>query len=87
MTPGGTSFRNCPRLATNSFASPNDERHHTYASSNTATQNCFYGLNGVAQNCTIAAYDPLRGDPFFQLDLRLAQNVNFGDRLKVQLVA
>jgi len=28
-----------------------------------AAQNCFYGLNGVAQGCTIAKYDPLRGDP------------------------
>jgi hypothetical protein len=58
-----------------------------FAGNNTGAQNCFYGLNGVAQGCTIAAYDPLRGDPFFQLDLRLSKNVNFGDRMKLQFVA
>ena len=51
------------------------------------SQNCFYGLNGVAKSCTIAAYDPLRGDPFFQLDLRLSKNVNLGERMKLQIVA
>ena len=54
---------------------------------NTAAQNCFYGINGVAQGCTIAKYDPLRGDPFFELDMRLAKNVKFGDRMNLQLVA
>jgi hypothetical protein len=58
-----------------------------FAASNTDAQNCFYGLNGVAKSCTIAAYDPLRGDPFFQLDLRLAKNVNLGERMKLQFVA
>ena len=58
-----------------------------FAGNNTGAQNCFYGLNGVSQACTIAAYDPLRGDPFFQLDLRLAKNISFGERMKLQLVA
>jgi len=58
-----------------------------YASSNTNAQNCFYGLNGVQQSYTIAAYDPLRGDPFFELDMRLSKNIRFGERLKVQIVA
>jgi outer membrane receptor protein involved in Fe transport len=58
-----------------------------YAGDNTGAQNCFYGLNGVAASCTIAKYDPLRGDPFFQLDMRLAKNVRFGDKMNVQLVA
>ena len=58
-----------------------------YAGNNTGAQNCFYGLGGVTQACTIASYDPLRGDPFFQLDLRLAKNINFGERMKLQLVA
>jgi hypothetical protein len=58
-----------------------------YATSNTAAQNCFYGLHGVTQSCTIAAYDPLRGDPFFQLDLRLSKNVNLGEHMKLQFVA
>ena len=58
-----------------------------FAGNNTGAQNCFYGLNGVSKACTIAAYDPLRGDPFFQLDLRLAKNVNLGERMKLQFVA
>jgi outer membrane receptor protein involved in Fe transport len=58
-----------------------------FSGNNTGAQNCFYGLNGVTQACTIAKYDPLRGDPFFQLDLRLSKNINFGERMKLQLVA
>jgi outer membrane receptor protein involved in Fe transport len=58
-----------------------------FAGNNTGAQNCFYGLGGVTQACTIAQYDPLRGDPFFQLDLRLSKNINFGERMKLQLVA
>jgi len=60
-----------------------------YASSsdaNTAAQNCFYGINGVAKGCTIAKFDPLRGDPFFELDLRLAKNIKFGDHYNLQIV-
>jgi outer membrane receptor protein involved in Fe transport len=58
-----------------------------FAGNNTGAQNCFYGLNGVAQGCTIAKYDPLRGDPFFELDTRLAKNIKFGDRMNLQLLA
>ena len=58
-----------------------------YAGNNTGAQNCFYGLSGVTQACTIASYDPLRGDPFFQLDMRLSKNINLGERMKLQLVA
>ena len=53
---------------------------------NAAAQNCFYGINGVAKGCTIAKYDPLRGDPFFELDLRLAKNIKFGDHYNLQIV-
>jgi outer membrane receptor for ferrienterochelin and colicin len=65
----------------------NPTNYFAYAGNNTGAQNCFYGLNGVAQSCTIAPYDPLRGDPFFQLDLRLAKNFKLGDRMTLQLVA
>src|SRR6266436_10307984 len=58
-----------------------------FTGNNAGAQNCFYGLNGVAQGCTIAKYDPLRGDPFFELDMRLAKNIKFGDRMNLQLVA
>ena len=57
-----------------------------FAGDNTGAQNCFYGLNGVTKACTIAAYDPLRGDPFFQFDLRLAKNIKLGEKMKLQLV-
>lgn len=58
-----------------------------FAGNNAGAQNCFYGLNGVSQSCTIAKYDPLRGDPFFELDLRLAKNIRIGERMNLQLVA
>jgi len=58
-----------------------------FAGNNTGAQNCFYGLNGVAPTCTIAQYDPLRGDPFFELDMRLAKNIKIGDHMNLQLVA
>jgi hypothetical protein len=32
-------------------------------------------------------YDPLRGDPFFQLDLRLAKNIRIREGMNLQLVA
>jgi outer membrane receptor protein involved in Fe transport len=58
-----------------------------FAGNDAGAQNCFYGLNGVAQGCTIAKYDPLRGDPFFELDMRLAKNFKFGERMNLQLLA
>lgn len=58
-----------------------------FAGNNAGAQNCYYGLNGVTQACRFASYDPLRGDPFFELDLRLAKNIRFGDRMNLQLVA
>lgn len=61
--------------------------YFAFSGNNTGAQNCFYGLNGVTQNCTIAKFDPLRGDPFFQLDLRLSKNVRIRERMQVQLVA
>jgi hypothetical protein len=57
-----------------------------FAGDNTGAQNCFYGINGVAQACTIAKYDPLRGDPFFELDMRLAKNIKIGERMNIQLI-
>jgi hypothetical protein len=58
-----------------------------FAGNNTAAQNCFYGLNGVSQACTIAKFDPLRGDPYFELDMRLAKNFKFRERYNLQIVA
>lgn len=58
-----------------------------FSGNNHGAQNCFYGINGVAQACTIAKYDPLRGDPFFELDMRLAKNIKFRERYNLQIVA
>jgi outer membrane receptor protein involved in Fe transport len=49
----------------------------------TGAQNCFY----YTHQCTIAKYSPLRGDPFFQLDMRLAKNIKIGDKMNLQLMA
>jgi hypothetical protein len=57
------------------------------SAANTAARNCFYGLNGVTQSCSIAQYDPLRGVPFFELDMRLAKNIKIRERMNLQLVA
>ena len=61
--------------------------YFAFAGNNTGAQNCFYGLNGVSQGCTLVTYDALRGDPFFQLDMSLAKNFRFGERMKLKLVA
>lgn len=58
-----------------------------FAGDNKGAQNCLYGLNGVQQGCTIAGYDLLRGDPFLELDMRLAKNFRFGERMNLQLIA
>lgn len=58
-----------------------------FAGNDTGAQDCFYGIDGVAKTCTIAKYDALRGDPFFELDMRLAKNIRFGERFNLQLVA
>jgi outer membrane receptor protein involved in Fe transport len=55
-------------------------------------QNCFYGtcvtqLGIPLSPLTIAKYDPLRGDPFFEFDMRLAKNIKFGERMSLQLMA
>ena len=50
---------------------------------NFAAQMCYY----VTQQCTVNKYDPVRGDPFFQLDLRLAKNIKLGERMNLQLIA
>jgi hypothetical protein len=43
---------------------------------------CYY----TAQ-CTIAKYDPLRGQAFFELDAKLAKNFKIGERVNLQIVA
>jgi Carboxypeptidase regulatory-like domain/TonB dependent receptor len=77
-------------------ANPTDTKctAHGTAQAQLNLQNCFYGQSqcttqlGVPLSpLTIAKYDPLRGDPFFELDMRLAKNIKFGDRMNLQLLA
>jgi len=73
----------------NAVVVPNSDptNYLKFAGNNAGAQNCFYGINGAPQGCTIAKYDPLRGDPFFELDMRLAKNIKFGERMNLQLLA
>lgn len=43
---------------------------------------CYY-----TNQCTIAKFDPLRGQAVFQLDTKFAKNFHFGERYNIQLVA
>ena len=62
----------------------NDQTNYLAFSGNDAgARVCYY----LTQLCTIAKYDPLRGDPFFQLDMRLSKNIKIGERMNLQLVA
>ena len=61
------------------------KNYFAFAGNNTSAQNCFYGL-GTTASCTIVPYDPVRGDPFFQLDTRLAKGFKFGERANVQVI-
>ncbi|WP_058188825.1 TonB-dependent receptor [Terracidiphilus gabretensis] len=60
--------------------------YFTYANDIASAQDCYYGLSG-SSSCTIAKYDLLRGDPIFELDMRLAKSFKFGDRVNLQLIA
>src|SRR5262245_34719013 len=40
----------------------------------------------AAGNCFQAPFDNLRGDTFFQLDLRVSKNIKFGDKPRLKLI-
>jgi Carboxypeptidase regulatory-like domain len=62
----------------------NDPRNwFAFAGNDTGAQNCFYLTN----NCTISNFDPLRGDPVFELDTKLAKNIKIGERVNLQIIA
>ena len=75
----GTNFIN--QYVSTAVGNGADEADATAAAQG-AIATCYY----TAQ-CTIAKYDPLRGDPFFELDAKLAKNIKIGERLNVQIVA
>jgi hypothetical protein len=39
-----------------------------------------------AGNCFQAPFNNLRGDPFFQFDLRVSKNLKFGDKPRLKLI-
>lgn len=69
-----------------------DASSHGTAQAKQNLQLCFYlqqctpALGPALSALTISKYDPLRGDPFFELDLRLAKNIKLGERLNLQIV-
>ena len=46
-----------------------------------ASSKCYY-----SGNCQLAAYSGLRGDPYFDMDARLAKNIKLGERRNLQLI-
>jgi hypothetical protein len=42
---------------------------------------CYYG-----NNCHVAPYNSLRGNPYFDVDARLAKNIKLGERMNLQLM-
>jgi hypothetical protein len=45
-----------------------------------AASQCYY-----AGNCHVVPYNSLRGDPYFNVDTRLAKNIRFAERYNVQI--
>ncbi len=92
QTPGVTNSANTLNTGggtANAVVVPsnNPTDYLAFSGNNTAAQNCFYGINGYAPgSCTIAQYDPLRGDPFFELDLRLSKTIRLGEHMKLELI-
>lgn len=54
-----------------------------FAGDNTGAQTCYY----LTTDCTIAKFDPLRGQAFFELDAKFSKNFRIGERANIQLVA
>jgi len=54
-----------------------------FANNDAGAQSCFY----VTKQCTIAKFDSLRGDPFFELDTRLTKSFKFGEQRELQIIA
>ncbi len=62
----------------------NDQNNFlAYAGDDAGAQMCYY----VTKQCVVNKYDPLRGDPFFQLDMRLSKNIRIREGMNLQLIA
>jgi hypothetical protein len=83
-TGGGTAVGVVvPKSSPNDFFAYSVKNYPTVSDGNNAARACFY----FSGDCAIAKYDPLRGNPFFQLDTRLAKSFKFGERANVQIIA
>jgi Carboxypeptidase regulatory-like domain/TonB dependent receptor len=62
----------------------NNTKDLTATSAMTALQQaqCYY----TTHTCVLAPYNSLRGDPYFNVDARLAKNIKFGERRNLQLI-
>ena len=63
-------------------ADPTIDPSDATAAAQGSLANCYY-----SGKCTIGKYAPLRGDPFFQLDMSLAKNIRIREGMNLQLVA
>ena len=45
-----------------------------------AASQCYY-----SGNCVVAPYNSLRGDPYFNMDARVAKNIKLGENRNLQL--
>jgi outer membrane receptor protein involved in Fe transport len=54
-----------------------------YAGDNVDARICYY----ITADCTMAKFDPLRGQAVFELDAKLAKNFKIGEKARVQIVA
>jgi outer membrane receptor protein involved in Fe transport len=59
----------------------NDPKNFTAITSSATALACL-----AAGNCHQVGYDTMRGDPFFQLDMRVAKNFRFGEHRNLQLI-
>jgi outer membrane receptor protein involved in Fe transport len=68
----------------NAVVVPKDDPRNflAFSGDDAGAQLCYY----VTGQCMIAKYDPLRGDPFFQFDLRLSKNIKIREGMNLQLV-
>ena len=63
-------------------ASASDAQGYALTVAKDDLRHCYF-----AGQCTLAKYDPLRGQPFFQLDTRLTKVVKLGEHRSLQFIA
>ena len=62
----------------------NDTRNFlAYSGDEAGAQMCYY----VTKQCQVSQYDPLRGDPFFQLDLRFSKTFKVREGMNLELIS